>query len=137
MAMVAGQIARSRLTRVELASLRYVCLATIYLSSTSGIFIHGLGEEVFPSFILAVLSVIGILAGIAFRIRAFLYLGTLFLLLSMLAMVYRAQRALDHTWPWWAFGICMGIAILVMFGLFEKRRNKMKQIADQLQQWDL
>ncbi|MCH2180943.1 MAG: hypothetical protein MK108_02970 [Mariniblastus sp.] len=135
--MVAGQIARSRLTRVELASLRYVCLATIYLSSTSGIFIHGLGEEVFPSFILAVLSVIGILAGIAFRIRAFLYLGTLFLLLSMLAMVYRAQRALDHTWPWWAFGICMGIAILVMFGLFEKRRNKMKQIADQLQQWDL
>ncbi|MCH2177342.1 MAG: hypothetical protein MK106_00935 [Mariniblastus sp.] len=135
--LVAGQLLRDQLSRGHLATLRYVCLATIYISSTSGIFINGIGEQVWPPIILALLSIIGILAGIGFRIRAFLYLGTLFLVLSMVAMVYQAQRALDHTWPWWVFGICMGTAILIMFGLFEKRRNQMKQIASQLQEWDL
>ena len=135
--LVAGQLLRDQLSRGHLATLRYVCLATIYISSTSGIFINGIGEKVWPPIILALLSVIGILAGIGFRIRAFLYLGTLFLMLSMVAMVYQAQRALDHTWPWWVFGICMGTAILVMFGLFEKRRNQMKQLTSQLQEWDL
>jgi hypothetical protein len=135
--LVAGQLSRDRMSPSQLATLRYVCLATIYISSTSDIFMGGIGKEILPPIILALLSVIGILSGIGFRIRAFLYLGTLFLLLSMVAMVYHAQQALHHTWPWWAFGICMGIAILSMFGLFEKRRNKMKQIAAQLQQWDL
>ncbi len=135
--LVAAQLLRRQMSSSQLATLRYVCLATIYISSTSDIFIGGIGKEILPPIILALLSVIGILSGIGFRIRAFLYLGTLFLLLSMVAMVYHAQQALHHTWPWWAFGICMGIAILSMFGLFEKRRNKMKQIAAQLQQWDL
>jgi hypothetical protein len=30
---------------------------------------------------------------------------------------------LAHVWPWWAFGIGTGIAILVMFGMIEKRKN--------------
>ena len=135
--LVAGQLLRRKLSASQLATVRYVSLATIYISSTSDIFIGGIGKEILPPIILALLSVTGIMFGIGFRIRAFLYLGTLFLLLSMVAMVYHAQQALHHTWPWWAFGICMGIAILFMFGLFEKRRNKMKQIAAQLQQWDL
>ncbi len=135
--LVAGQLFRHQIASSQLALLRYVCLATIYISSTSDIFIAGVGEQLWPPIILALLAVAGILCGIGFRIRAFLYLGTLFLLLSMVAMVYHAQQALHHTWPWWVFGICMGTAILFMFGMFEKRRNKMKQIAEQLQQWDL
>ena len=41
-----------------------------------------------------------------------------------------------HTWPWWAFGVGLGVAILVMFGLFEKKRNEMKQIAGALRDWE-
>jgi hypothetical protein len=87
------------------------------------IFISGIGESLAPPIILAVLSLAGIMAGIILRIKAFLYFGTLFLFMAMLSMVAHAQQALAHVWPWWAFGIGTGIAILVMFGMIEKRKN--------------
>lgn len=77
------------------------------------------------------------MAGILFQIRSFLYLGSLFLLMAMITMVAHAHQRLDHVWPWWAFGITLGIAILVMFGLFEKRKNEMKSIAGRLKEWEL
>ena len=58
------------------------------------------------------------------RVRAFLYLGSSFLLMSIVAMVWNAQRMVGHTWPWWAFGISLGLVILVIFGLFEKYRQR-------------
>ncbi|MCP4094884.1 MAG: hypothetical protein GY748_01445, partial [Planctomycetaceae bacterium] len=38
--------------------------------------------------------------------------------------------ALGHVWPWWAFGIGTGIAILVMFGVIEKRKNELGSLKD-------
>ena len=97
----------------------------IYVSSTMEIFISGIGESLAPPIILAVLSLAGIMAGMILRTKAFLYFGTLFLFMSMLSMVAHAQQTLGHVWPWWAFGIGTGIAILVMFGLIEKRKNEL------------
>ncbi len=85
---------------------------------------------------LAALSVIGMLAGMMLQVRAFLYLGSVFLLTSVVTMVAHAQQSLDHVWPWWAFGIGLGTAILVMFGLFEKRRNDMQSMTGRLREWD-
>jgi EamA domain-containing membrane protein RarD len=68
------------------------------------------------------------MAGIILRIKAFLYFGTLFLFMAMLSMVAHAQQALGHVWPWWAFGIGTGIAILVMFGMIEKRKNDLDSL---------
>ena len=75
-------------------------------------------------------------SGIMFRVKSFLYFGSLFLLMAMITMVAHAHRSFEHVWPWWAFGIGLGIAILVMFGLFEKRKNEMKTIANQLKDWE-
>jgi len=135
--LVAAQLSRNSLTREQLALVRYICVTVIYLSSTSEIFISGMGQKLWPPMVLAVLAVGGIMAGIMIHVRAYLYLGSAFLLLAMISMVSHAQQKLEHVWPWWAFGIGMGVAILVMFGLFEKRKKDMKQIVGRLSEWDL
>ena len=135
--LVAAQLSRDRLNAGQLATVRYLCVAVIYVSSTSEIFISGIGDNLWPPVVLAVLAVIGIFAGMAFQVRAYLYLGSLFLLMAMITMVSHAHQTLGHVWPWWAFGIGAGMSILIMFGVFEKHRNKMKSISDRLQNWDL
>ena len=135
--LIAGHLASNSLSKGQLATLRYLCVAVIYISSTSEIFISGIADKLWPPVVLAVLSVIGILLGIMFQVRAYLFLGSTFLLLAMITMVSHAHQRLDHVWPWWAFGISMGIAILVMFGWFESRKARMQEIAGRLQQWDL
>jgi len=112
-------------------------LTVIYLSSTSEIFINGLGEKLWPPIVLAVLAVGGILVGMMLQIRAFLYLGIVFLLLALVTMVSHAHQRFEHVWPWWAFGFSLGVAILVMFGLFEKKKKEMGEALGQLRQWDL
>ncbi|MCA9209281.1 MAG: hypothetical protein KDA55_13040, partial [Planctomycetales bacterium] len=118
------------------AALRYIAIGVIYVSSCSELFIHGISETLWPPMVLATLSVAGVFAGIAMRIRAFLYFGTSFLFMSLVAMVSHAGRAFGHVWPWWVFGLTMGIGILVMFGLFEKRRDEVRQVVSQLRSWD-
>ncbi len=99
-------------------------------------FLTGVGESIWLPMILAVLSVAGIFCGIVLRVRAFLYLGAAFLFLSILSMVYHAHRHIDHVWPWWAFGITLGMGILALFGVFEKKRNEVVALVDNLRQWD-
>ena len=135
--LVAAHFTRNRLSAVQLATIRYVSVAVIYISSTSEVLISGIGSQLWPPMVLAALAVVGMFAGIALQIRAYLYLGSTFLLTAMIAMVSHAHQRLDHVWPWWAFGIALGILILVMFGFFEKRRNHLRGIAGQLQKWEL
>ena len=35
-------------------------------------------------------------------------------------LVVSTVAELEHVWPWWVFGISMGVAILFLFGIFEK-----------------
>lgn len=135
--LTAAQLSKQSFNPSQLAAIRYLCVAVIYISSTSEILISGLGETLWPPMVLATLAVGGIFAGIMVQVRAYLYLGSFFLLTAMVAMVSHAHQRFDHVWPWWAFGITLGISILVLFGLFEKRRNDMKAVVGQLQQWDL
>jgi hypothetical protein len=134
--LIAGQWHREQMSSSQLALLRYVCVAVIYVSSTSEIFIRGLEKSLWPPAILALLSVGGILLGMLLQVRSFLYLGTLFLLTAMITMVAHAQARLGQFWPWWVFGILLGLAILVAFGLFEKKKNEMKAMGERLKEWD-
>jgi hypothetical protein len=135
--LIAAQLSATSLTKYQLALIRYLCVSVIYVSSTSEIFIHQIGTKVWPPMVLAFLSVLGMMLGIMFRVRAYLFFGSLFLLMAMIAMISHAHQRLDHVWPWWAFGIGMGIAILVLFGYFERRRTKLKAIAVRFQHWEL
>ena len=134
--LIASQFYRKSISAAQLALVRYICVAVIYVSSTSEIFIQGLGDSLLPPMVLAFLSVVGIMSGIFLQVRSYLYLGSLFLLMAMITMVAHAHQRFDHVWPWWAFGITLGIGILVMFGLFEKKKKEMNAIAGRLKEWE-
>jgi hypothetical protein len=134
--LLAAQLNRHRLPPQALAAIRYLATIVIYLSSTSEIFIRGVGTSLWPPMILVGLAVFGAMLGIMLRIRAFLYLGTSFTVLALITMVAHAAQAIDHVWPWWAFGIGLGIVILVLFGIFEKKRAEMLALVARLRQWE-
>ncbi|MFO0901630.1 MAG: hypothetical protein U0939_01450 [Pirellulales bacterium] len=127
---------RRQLSPAQAASLRYASMAVIYLSSASELFITGIGESLWPPLILLSLSLAGMLLGMALRVRAFLFLGAIFVLLSLVSMVWHASRSIEHVWPWWAFGICSGLLILTFFGLFEKKRPELMALVERLRAWE-
>ncbi len=138
--LAAAELNRTRLRPAQLTATRYICVMLIYLSSSGETFMKLLApdspSEWLRPLILLALSVAGIFAGILLRVRAFLFLGFGFLLLGMIAMVWSSSRLVHHTWPWWAFGVAMGIGILVLFGIFEKHRDRIKETASRLQEWE-
>jgi hypothetical protein len=134
--LAAAQLNRDRLSEGTLASIRYFAITTIYVSSTGEMFQHGIGTTLWLPMVLAGLSVLGVLAGIMLRVRAFLYLGTSFLLLSMVSMVWHAARSIGDVWPWWAFLFVLGLALLTLFGVFEKKRPEMLALIEQLRAWE-
>jgi len=135
--LIAAQINRRRLTSAQLTAVRYASILVIYLSSTSEIFIRDMGKYLWPPMILAGLSVAGVFLGMILRVRAFIYLGSSFVLLSIVGMVWHAQKMVfQHSWPWWAFGIGLGISILILFGVFEKKRPEITRWIERLQEWE-
>ncbi len=134
--LAALQVRRHDLPQATVTLGRYLCMAVIYVSSTWEIFESGIGDSLWPPMILALLSLVGAFLGFAFHIRGFVYFGTLFLMMSVLTMVAHAQKSLDHTWPWWVFGIVSGISILTFFGLLERQSDKTRHWLKQWRQWD-
>jgi hypothetical protein len=69
------------------------------------------------------------------RVRAFLFLGVTFLLLVVCSQIWHAAVDRAQTWVWWVSGILLGAAILTLFALFEKRRNDLLRLVEELQRW--
>jgi hypothetical protein len=134
--LVAEYLNRDRLTQQQGNTLRYVALLMIYVSSTADMFIAGLGHSVVLPLVLAVLSVLGVLSGILLRVRAFLYLGVTFLFLVIFTMIWHAAVGLHQIWVWWASGIVLGAAMFGLFAVFEKRRNDVLRMMDEIKKWD-
>ena len=133
--LAAAQLNRRHLTAEQLTAARYFSITVIYLSSTGQVWLT-LGQSLWPPMLLALLSVAGILAGMGLRVRAFLYQGMSFLALAVLSMIWHASQKIDHVWPWWAFGVVLGLSILAMFGLFEKNRPEVLLRIQRMRQWE-
>ena len=133
--LVGSYLNRDRLTQAQSASIRYASAIAIYLSSTADIFLIGVARDPWLPLILAVLSIAGIFAGIALRVRGFLFLGFGFLALSLFTVIRYAAVDLHQTWIWWASGIVAGILILALFAYFEKRRDEVLALTQQLKKW--
>tara|TARA_R110002111_G_scaffold261492_1_gene334524 strand:- start:38860 stop:44970 length:6111 start_codon:yes stop_codon:yes gene_type:complete len=134
--LIATHLNRNRLSPVQITAIRYFSTITIYVSSTGDMFIAGVANSLWLPVILCGLSVLGILVGMMLRVRAFLYVGASFLTLSIVSMIWHASQSFGHIWPWWAFGIGLGICILTLFGMFEKRKNEMLELVGKLKHWD-
>jgi len=130
------QILKERLPREQVVAGRYLATSSIYVASTAEVFIQGIAEAPWLPIVLAGLSIAGIISGIALRIRAMLWLGSMFLCVAMFTVIWHAAVDLEQTWVWYVSGIVMGVLILTMFALFEKRREQMKGLVSKLQEWD-
>jgi hypothetical protein len=100
------------------------------------VWVNGIAAAPWLPAVLALLCVLGVLAGILLRVRAFLFLGVGFLLVDVLTMIWHAAVTRQHTWLWWASGILLGVTILALFAVFEKRRNDVLRLLDELRRWD-
>lgn len=134
-ALAAGYINRDRLTAQQSAALRYASAILIYVSSTADIFINGVAEAPWLPAVLAGISIVGVLTGILLRVRAFLYLGTAFLAVALITVIWHAAE--EHTWIWWIAGIVTGVLIIALFGVFEKRREDVLKVVEELKHWQV
>ena len=132
----ACQYFKDRLTSPQLASIRYASIGSIYVASTSEIFLQGIAKAPWLPIVLAVFSILGILFGIASRIRSMLWLGSMFLAVSMFSILWYAAVDLEQTWLWYVCGIILGATMLFVFGLFEKRREELKKVITGIQTWE-
>ena len=130
------QMLKERLPREQVVAGRYLATSSIYVASTAEVFIQGIAEAPWLPIVLAALSICGIVAGIALRIRAMLWLGSMFLCVAMFTVIWHAAVDLEQTWVWYVSGIVMGVLILTMFALFEKRREQLKGLVSRLQTWE-
>ena len=133
--LAAAYLHRSQLTAGQLAAVRYGTSIVVYVSSTADIFIHGVGQAPWLPLVLAGFSILGILVGIWLRVRAFLFLGTAFLLVALLTVIWYAAVDLHQTWLWWAMGIVTGILIIALFAVFEKKRDDILKMVEDLKHW--
>ena len=74
-ALVAEYFSRDRLADSQSTAVRYLSLSLIYISSSADMFIAGIGNSLWLPLVLLSLSLLGMLTGMALRVRAFLYLG--------------------------------------------------------------
>jgi hypothetical protein len=133
--LVAEYLNHDRLSEAQSAAFRYLTLSAIYVSSTADMFIAGLGNSWALPLVLMLLSVAGMLAGISLRVRSFLFLGLTFLVLDAMSMIWHAAHDLQYTWVWYVCGIALGAAILALFAVFEKRRNDVLAVVENLKEW--
>lgn len=121
--LVSEHINRHRLSSEVSNGMRYAGIAMIYIASAADMFLAGVGNSMWLPVVLAAVCVVGVLAGILLRVRAFIYLGVGFLLLDLFSMIWYAAVDLQQTWVWYASGIVLGVVVLGLFAYLEKRRT--------------
>ena len=134
--LLAAYLNEDNLSEDQLTSIRYMSLVTIYASSTADIFINGVANSPWLPLILGSFSLAGVFAGILFRIRGMLLLGSVFLLLSIITMIWYASENFGWTWLWYVAGIVTGATIIFMFAVFEKKRSEVMRVVEGLKEWD-
>ncbi len=134
--LLAAYLNEKNLSEDQMAGIRYLALVTIYASSTADIFINGVANSPWLPLILGAFSLVGVFSGIVFRIRGLLLLGSVFLLLSIITMIWYASVNLGWTWLWYVAGIVTGATIIFMFAVFEKKRSEVMRVVEGLKEWE-
>ncbi|HEY0764940.1 MAG TPA: hypothetical protein VGD61_21355 [Pyrinomonadaceae bacterium] len=134
--LIAAYLNEEKLTEDQMTGVRYLSLVTIYVSSTADIFINGVANSPWLPLILGSFSLAGVFSGILFRIRGLLLLGSIFLLLSIVTMIWYASANFGWTWLWYVAGIVTGATIIFMFAVFEKKRAEVLRVVDGFKEWD-
>jgi hypothetical protein len=134
--LLAAYLNEDRLDEDQMTGIRYLSLVTVYASSTADIFINGVENSPWLPLILGAFSLAGVFSGIVLRIRGLLLLGSVFLLLSIVTIIWYASVNMGWTWLWYVAGIVTGTTIIFMFAMFEKRRNEVLRMVEGFRDWE-
>jgi hypothetical protein len=52
-----------------------------------------------------------------------------------MTVIWYAAVDLQQTWLWYVSGIIAGVVIIAMFALFEKKRQELLGLVEQLRNW--
>lgn len=134
--LAAAYLNREQLDAKQMTTIRYLATSVIYVASTADVFLNGVGEAPWLPVVLAGLSILGVMAGILMRVRAFLFMGLAFLVVSLMTVIWHAAVDLERTWVWYVTGIVTGVLVFALFALFERKRQQVLQVVDQVKLWD-
>ncbi|MGQ4648375.1 hypothetical protein [Lyngbya aestuarii] len=102
-----------------------ICLVALWSSQWSGL-------------VPGVVSIVAIFAGLALRIRAFLYVGTATFLIN--AFYQLGILIFDYSFSKWVVGLVVGIMFIWIAATFETRRHQITALlrhwVDELHSWD-
>ncbi|MBE9215634.1 DUF2157 domain-containing protein, partial [Plectonema cf. radiosum LEGE 06105] len=91
-----------------------------------------------PGLIPGILSLIAIFAGLALRIRAFLYIGTATFLVT--AFYHLVISILRYPFLKWVIGLLVGISLIFIAANFESRRQQLTSLLnntnDEFREWE-
>ena len=134
-ALIFVETNRKFLSTEACVATRYIAILLIYCSSTVEMMMKSFEEMNAAPLVLLGLALVGMVLGIALRVRAFLYCGSVFIFIALIGMVWNAQKAIGSVWPWWVFGIATGVFLIAILGYFEKNRSKFLSYAEKLRGW--
>ena len=134
--LIMTHLYRERIDPSVASGIRYGATLVIYISSSADMLLQQIGTTLSGPIILILLALAGMLLGVILRIRPFLYLGATFVFLGVTSMVWHANQAFESTWPWWVFGISMGLILLAGLMMLEKFKPQLQAHAKKLSTWD-
>ena len=134
--LVVTHLYRDRLLPASASAIRYAAMLVIYVSSTADMLIADVGETLAGPIVLILLALVGMATGVVLKVKPFLYLGSAFVFVGVTSMVWHAQQAIDQTWPWWAFGITLGMILLAGLMTLEKNRPRLRELAERMASWE-
>ncbi|MCP3694409.1 MAG: hypothetical protein GY917_19545 [Planctomycetaceae bacterium] len=134
--LIAGQLNRDRLQKHELSFLRYVTISLIYLASSSEMVIKWSVElaDIQALATLAGLSLLGVVVGMLYRIRQFVYLGLGFFLLAMGGSIAKVTTY-NQLWFWVSL-VGLGAVMLVVFAARERYQPILRKKLAEMDSWD-
>jgi hypothetical protein len=99
--------------------------------------LQSMGNQFWMPLVLLSLALIGVFVGMVKRIKSLFFASLVFLFVALVGMVWHAQQAIGQVWPWWAFGIACGVALISLLGYIEKNRQRASEYLQKLQSWDV
>ncbi len=106
----------------------------IYISSSVEC-LPAVGQPTWLPLALILLALLGVVTGLALRIRSFLYMGVIFLLLVLGRIVQHAYVDQNQTWVLWVCCILLGAATIAAVGVYEKHRAQILAGLRQFRGW--
>ncbi|MBI2298128.1 MAG: hypothetical protein HYU66_04105, partial [Armatimonadetes bacterium] len=127
--LVFAQVHQAQLGRAALARVRWCATAVIYAASASDLFAAhvALGQWAF----LTLLAAVGVVTGMALRLRPFFYLGTLFLVGNTLTLL--GDTALDNPGSRVAILLPLGAVLIVGGAYWDRLKERWGEVTAEME----